>query len=70
MLRDVFGFAEQQGKAMYGRGCELAIIRKKNTAVLNKAEAIADARIVSIIVDWYLPHNTPSKQQHALLSKQ
>ena len=45
MLKDVFGFAEQQEEATYGLGYKLTLTRNKDDAVLDKAAGIADARI-------------------------
>ena len=70
MLKDVFGFAEHQDKASYGLGYKLTLIRNKDDAVIDKANAIADARIRIDYIHWYVPHFTPSIQQQSILSKQ
>ena len=44
MLRDVFGFAEQQGKATYGLGYKLTLTRKSDNSVLNKANETNNAK--------------------------
>ena len=44
MLKDVFGFAEHQEKATYGRGYKITLTGKKDDAVKDRAVGIADAR--------------------------
>ena len=70
MLKDVFGFAEHQEKATYGLGYKLTLTRNKDDAVIDKANATADARIKIDHIHWYVPHYTPSIQQQSILSKQ
>ena len=45
MLKDVFGFAENQEKATYGLGYKSTLKRKKHETVIDKTRGIADARI-------------------------
>ena len=52
MLKDVFGFAEHQEKATYGLGYKLSLTRKKDDAVIDKANATADARIRIDYIHW------------------
>ena len=70
MLKDAFGFAEHQEKATYGLGYKLTLTRNKDDAVIDKPGGIADARIRIDHIHWYVPHYTPSIQQHSTLSKQ
>ena len=70
MLKHVFGFAEHQEKGTYGLGYKLTLTRNKDDAVIDKANAIADARIRIDHIHWYVPHYTPSIQQQSTLSKQ
>ena len=70
MPKDVFGFAEHQEKATYGLGYKLTLTRKKDEAVIEKANGIADARIKIHHIHWYVPHYTPSMSQQAIMSKQ
>ena len=45
MLKDVFGFAEHQGKATFGLGYKLTPTKNKDHATLNKNPDIADGKI-------------------------
>ena len=65
MLKDAFGFGEHQEKATYGVGNKLTLTKSKDDAVLNKAEATADARILIDIIPWHVPHYTPCIPQQA-----
>ena len=69
-LKDVFGFAEYQEKATYGLGYNLTMTRNSDNAVLNKGNAINNAKIKINAIEWYVPHYNPSMQQQAILSKQ
>ena len=69
-LKDVFGFAECQEKATYGLGYKLTMTRNSDNAVLNKGNAINNAKIKINAMEMYVPHYTPSMQQQAILSKQ
>ena len=69
MLKDLFGFSEDQGKATYGLGYKLTPTRNEDDAVLPKAVAIADAKIQIDHIHWYKPHYTPSIQQQGILSE-
>ena len=70
MRKDVFGFAEHQEEATFGLGYKLTLTRNKDDAVIDKANAIADARVKIDHINWYVPHYTPSMQQQAVMSKQ
>ena len=70
MLKNAFGFAECQEKALYGLAYELTLTRNKDDAVIDKAAGTADARIKLDHTHWYRPHYTPSTQQQSILSKQ
>ena len=69
MLKDVLGFAEHQEKAAYGLGYKLTLKRKKYEGVKDNAWSIADARIKTDHIHWYVPHYTPSIQQQSIISK-
>ena len=45
MLKDVFGFAESQEKAIYALGNKLTLTRKKDEGVIDKAAGIVHARV-------------------------
>ena len=68
-LKDVFGFADYQGKATYGLGYKLTLTGKSDNAVLNKGNAINKGKIKINAIEWYVPHYTPSMQQQNILSK-
>ena len=44
-LKDIFGFAEHQEKATYGLGYKLALTRNSDNVVLNKANAVNEAKL-------------------------
>ena len=69
-VKDVFGFAEYQEKATYGLGYKLTLTRNSDNAVLNKGNAINNAKIKINAIEWFVPHYTPSMQQQSILSKQ
>ena len=69
-LKDVFGYAENQEKAIYGLGYQLTLTKNSDNAVLNKGNAINNGKIKIIAKEWYVPHYTPSMQQQSMLSKQ
>ena len=63
-------FAEHQVKTTYGLGYKLTLTRDKHDAVLNKADAIADATNRIDNVHCFVPYFTPSIPQQGMLSKQ
>ena len=69
-LKDVFGFAEYQEKGTYGLRYKLTMIRNSDNAVLNKGNAINNAKVRINAIEWYVSHYTPFIQQQAILSKQ
>ena len=69
-LKDVLGFAEYQEKGTYGLGYKLTLTRNTDNSVLNKANGINNGRVKNIVLEWYVPHYTPSIQQQAILSNQ
>ena len=70
MLTDIFGFAKYQQKATYGLGYILTLTRNSDNAVLNKDDAINDAKIKINTIEWLVPHYTPSLDQKSILMKQ
>ena len=71
MFKNVFGFAEHQEKAAtYGLEYQIFSTTNSNTAVMNKAPGIADAKIVFRSINWFVPHYTPALEQQDILSKQ
>ena len=68
-LKNVIGYAEHQEKTTYGLGYKLTLTRNSDNAVLNKGNAINNAKVRINAIEWYVPHYTPSIQQQAILSK-
>ena len=69
-LRDIFGFAEYQEKGTYGLGYKLTLTRNSDNAVLNKDNAVNNAKIKINALEWYVPHYIPSIDQQTILFKQ
>ena len=69
-LKDIFGFAEHQEKATYGLGYRLTLTVDSDNAVLNKDNAVNNAKVRIIAIEWYIPHYTASASQQAVLSNQ
>ena len=69
-LKDIFGFAEHQGKATYGFGYKLTLTRASDNAVLNKTNTTAIGKIKINSVEWYVPHYTFSVKEQNLLINQ
>ena len=70
MLKDVFGFAENQQRGTFGLDYRLTLTRKTDKAVLNKDIANNIGKIKIISVEWYVPHYIRINSQQAFLSKQ
>ena len=51
-------------------GYKLTLTRNTDNAVLNRGNAINNAKIKINAIEWYVPHYTPSMQQQSVLSKQ
>ena len=66
-LEDVFGFAERQHKGTFGLGLKLTLTISTDNAVLNKGNAIDNAKIKINAIEWYVPHYTPSITQRNIL---
>ena len=69
-LKDIFGYAEYQQKGIFGLGYKLTLTRNSDNVVLNKGNAINIGKIKINVIEWYVPHYTPSIQQQSILSKQ
>ena len=52
LLKDVFGVAEHQDKALCGLGYKSTLTRSKDEAVLDKVVDIADARVQIDVFHW------------------
>ena len=69
-LRDIFGFVEYQETATYGLGYKLTLTRNSDNAVLNKDNAVNNAKIKINALEWYVPHYTPSLDEYTKLQTQ
>ena len=67
---DVFGFAEYQDKATFGLGYKLTLTGYTDNAVLNKGNAINNAKIKNNANEWYVPQYSPSVEQQNVLMNQ
>ena len=63
MLKDFFGFAQHQKKGTYGLVYKLTLTRNSDCAVLNKGNAISNAKNKINSIDWYILNYTPSLAQ-------
>ena len=69
-LKDIFGFAEHQERATYGLSYGLVLKRNSDNAVINKDNAINNAKIKFISLELYVLHYTPSLEEYSKLFKQ
>ena len=69
MLDDIFGFCKNQLKATCGLGYRLTF-KKSDNAVLNKSNAISNAKIEINSVDWYVKNYTQSIEEQRILMTQ
>ena len=70
MLKDVFGFAEYQGKATFGLGYKLTSTKIVDNAVLIKGNTTNIGKIKINSIDWFVPHFTAIVSNQAKLSQQ
>ena len=68
-LRDVSGFAQWQEKGIHGLGYKLTLTRNTDNAVLNRDNAVNNAKIKTKSIALYIPRFTPSIQQQVMLFK-
>ena len=69
-LKDLFGFAEHQETATYGRGYKLALTRNTDNTVLNKDNATPLGKVKINSIEWYVPHYTPRPEEYNKLMNQ
>ena len=69
-MNDIFGFAEYQEKGTYGLGYKLTLTRNTDNAVLNKDNAVHNARIKNNALEWYVPHYTPNLDDYTKFQTQ
>ena len=70
MLKDIFDFAEHQEKGTHGLGYKLTLTRNNDNAVLNKGNAINNAKIKTNSIDCHISHYIPSFTQEKTLRSQ
>ena len=70
MLKNFFGFPEHQEKATCGLGYTLTLTRNTDNAVLNKNNAISNAKIKINSIECSVPHYTNFLEQQTILSNQ
>ena len=63
-LKDIFGFAENQEKGTYGLGYKLTLTGNTDNTVLNKDNAVVNARVKINSLDWYVPHYSPNLEEY------
>ena len=51
-------------------GYKLALTRNSDNVVLNKANAVNEAKIIIKAISWHVPHYTPSVKQQTILMNQ
>ena len=69
-LKYSFSFAENQEKGTFVLGYKRTLTRNSDNAVINKDNAVNNAKIKIIAFEWYVPQYTPSVPQHTILMKQ
>ena len=69
-LRELSGFAEFQEKGTYGLGYRLVLTRDTDDGVVNKAAAVANAKVIINSLDWYIPHYRPNLEEYTKLMVQ
>ena len=69
-LKDIFGFADYQEKGTYGLGYKLTLTGNSDNAVLNKDNAVNNAKIKINALEWYFPHYTASLDEYTKLQTQ
>ena len=70
MFTDALSIAEKQEEAMHGLIVKLTLTRNSDDSVLNKDNAIINAKFEINGIERYVQHYTPSITQPATLSKQ
>ena len=65
--KDIFGFPEHQEKGAFGLGYKLILTRNTDKAVLNKGNAVNNAKVEINAIEWYIPPYTPSITQKNIL---
>ena len=69
-LKDIFGFAEQQEKAIDGLDYKPTLKRNSDNAVLNKTNATVIGKIKIKSIEWYVPRYTTRPKDQVILMQQ
>ena len=69
MRKDVFGFSQCHEKGIFGLGYNLTLTRNTDVAVLNKDNAINNAKFKIIAIEWYVPHYTPNNSNQIIFKQ-
>ena len=70
MLKGIFGIAKHQQTGTFGLCYKLTMTRNTHNAVMNKDNAINNAKIKINAIEWYVPDYTPSFEQQNILMNQ
>lgn len=68
-LKEIFGFAEDYTKVIYGLKQTLTLRRKADTDAIFKAAAVDDGKVTLDRVSWYLPIVEPNDEEKFALMK-
>ena len=70
MLKEFLSFAVHQERGTYGLGYRLTLTRNSDNALLNKGNALNNAKIISNNIDWMLPTFRPNLEQQNIIMNQ
>ena len=70
MLKEFLSFAVHQERGTYGLGYRLTLTRNSDNALLNKGNALNNAKIISNNIDWMLPTFKPNLEQQNIIMNQ
>ena len=70
MLKVFLNFAVHQERGTYGPGYRLTLSRNSDNALLNKGNALNNAKIICNNIDWMLPTFKPNLEQQNVIMNQ
>ena len=62
-IKDIIGLDEHRKTATFGLGYKLTLTKNTDNVVINKDNAINNAKVEIIGLDWYIPHYSPSLEE-------